>query len=179
MRIDLVAVEVQQGYFPRPRSARRGQPARRVRPAPDAMVRDGRVRNPRFGARHVAVDAAIGRAARAAPGRRQGTASLGMTLKAAGPVVAHLRLGRWNRVRIVAGNTAESSLARLVAAAGLHLLGVTTHHRAIGELGAPSEDGHELVQRQARPVIEQFPTAADNADLALKMTLLADRVAQR
>src|SRR5262249_3871078 len=81
-------------------------------------------------------------------------------------------------VRVMTGDAAELAVAPLEAAAGVQLLDVSDRLLARPQFRGAHEHRPEGVQRQPRPVVEGVPAAPLDAEVALKVALLADGVAQ-
>ena len=82
-------------------------------------------------------------------------------------------------VRVVARDAAELALARAEAAARFHLLDLPSHLELALVAVLLDENGQETVQWQARAEIEEVTARPGEAEQALQMALLADRIPQR
>src|SRR5690242_7253415 len=80
---------------------------------------------------------------------------------------------------IMAGDTAQRSLAFPVAAAFAHLFHLADCLTLLGQLRPAFEDRLEGIKRQAGTIVERPPAVAGNARLALEMALLTNRVTQK
>src|SRR5438876_4085083 len=131
-----------------------------------------------FSGGHMAIDTAIVFVPLQAQVRRKRAAFFSVAAQAAFPVVVYAFRSRGKLVRIVTRDTAHLAAAGNEAAAGMHLLHLADELPGLRLTCRPYKHGHEKVQRQTRAKVEHAPAAAQNADLSLKVTLLANRFAQ-
>src|SRR5437879_4109160 len=101
-----------------------------------------------------------------------------MTVQAALAVVVQPPFGGRQLVWIVAGDAAHFPIAGLKTATGVHLFDVTDGLVARRGFRRPHEDRPELLQGQARAIIERLPALAYKPRLPLEVALLADGLAQ-
>ena len=110
------------------------------------------------------------------PARRS---PLFVALEATLAVVRGLRRRRRQAVRVVARDAAELALARAETATRLHLLDVPDRLELALVPLLPEEDRPEPVKRQARAEVERLAARPGEAERALEMALLTDRIPQR
>ncbi len=130
------------------------------------------------GARHVARDAVLATPPGLPLGQRQGATLFFVALETAIAVVGSLDGRRGQPVRVVAGDAAELALARAEATARFHLLDLPDHLELALVAALLDEDRQEPVQGQARAEVEEVTARPGNAEPALEMALLADRIPQ-
>ena len=143
------------------------------------MVSRRRVRDVRDSrAWHVARDAVLALAPGLSLGQRQGATLLVVARETTLAIVRDLRGRRGKAVRVVAGDTAQLTLARGETAAGFHLLGMPDRLKLASVSVLHEEYRQKPVDRQARPVVEKLATRPGKAERALQMALLTDRFSE-
>ena len=171
-------MEVHQRGFPRlTRCVPRALGHRAGQAAEDPVVGRRRVRDVRDGrARHVARDAVVALPPGLPLGQRQGAALFCVALETTLAVIRDLRARRRQAVRVVAGDAAKLTLARGETATCCHLLDMPDRLELALVSLLHQEYRQEPVDRQARAVVERLAARAGEAERALEMALLTDRI---
>src|SRR5436853_1048723 len=110
----------------------------------------------------MALDAAVVFARLPPDPQRQAAALILVTRQATIAEIGRFDFGGGRLVGVVAGNTAEFARARLKTPACMHLLDLSQESVVVVRFRGLYKDGDEQVQGQSRPVIEQFPPAAQD-----------------
>src|SRR5262249_60256714 len=147
--------------------------------AVDPMVGLRNVDDVRARARHVTRDAVLATPPGLPLGQWHGATLFLVAFETALAVVGSLDGWFGQPVRVVAGDAAELALARAEAAARFQLLDLTSHLDLARVAVLLDENCQETVQGQARAEVKEVTARPGEAEPALQMTLLADRIPQR